>query len=197
MKRFFRFAALALVVLLLAAILFRAPILTSLGRYLDESGPPQKADAVFVLAGDSYGQRILKGAELVRQGWAPEVIVSGPGGSYGFYECDLAIPFAVHAGYPQSYFIRFPHDAHSTEEEAEAAAAEFKALNVHRVILVTSVYHTRRAGNDFRSAAPGVDFFVVSAPDKDFTPNGWWHSREGRKTFLLEWTKTAATWLHL
>ncbi len=196
MRRFLRFAALGLALLLLA-FLFHAPILTSLARYLDQSEPPQKADAVFVLAGDAYGKRILKGAELVREGFAPKVIVSGPDGNYGYYECDLAIPFAVRAGYPESYFLPFPNHAHSTEEEADAAAEELHALGLHRVILVTSLYHTRRAGADFRSAAPDLTFFVVSAPDQNFTADGWWHSRQARKTFLLEWLKTAATWAHL
>jgi uncharacterized SAM-binding protein YcdF (DUF218 family) len=150
-----------------------------------------------VLAGDASGQRILKGAELVRQGYAPRVVVSGPFGGYGHYECDLAIPFAVNAGYPESYFVRFPNQAHSTREEATAAAAELGSLGVHRVLLVTSLYHTRRAGGDFREAAPGLTFIVVAAPDEHFTKDGWWHDREARKTFAIEWMKTAANWLKL
>lgn len=197
MKRFVRFALPGLAVLLLLAFLFRAPILTGLALYLDRSGPPQKADAIFVFAGDASGNRILKGAELAREGFAPTVVVSGPDDNYGYYECDLAIPFAVRAGYPERYFIRFPNHAHSTEEEAVAAAAELRSLGIHRVILVTSLYHTRRAGADFRKAAPDLTSFMVSAPDKYFTPNGWWHNREARKTFLIEWLKTGATLLHL
>jgi uncharacterized SAM-binding protein YcdF (DUF218 family) len=181
----------------LLAILFRAPILTALGAYLDQSGPPEKADAVFVLAGDATGNRILKGAELVRQGYAPRVVVSGPAGTYGYHECDLAIPFAVKAGYPVSEFVPFPNDAHSTREEAAAAAQELRTLGAHRVLLVTSLYHTRRAGAIFRATAPDLTFIVVAAPDPFFTPAGWWHDREARKTFLLEWTKTAASWLKM
>ena len=196
MKRSLR-ALLGLVVVLLLGFLFRAPILTSLARHLDQSGPPQPADAVFVLAGDANGNRILKGAELVREGFAPRVIVSGPEGNYGYYECDLAIPFAVRAGYPESYFVRFPNHALSTEQEAAAAAVEMHSLGVRRVLLVTSLYHTRRAGADFRAAAPDVTFFVVAAPDKYFTADGWWRNREARKTFLIEWLKTGAGWLHL
>ena len=197
MKRPLRAVLLGLAILLLIAFLFHAPILTALARYLDRSGPPQPADAIFVLAGDASGNRILKAAELAREGFAPHVVVSGPEGNYGYYECDLAIPFAVKAGYPESYFVRFPNHALSTEEEAAAAAVELRSLGAHRVLLVTSVYHTRRAGADFRAAAPDLTFFVVSAPDKYFTAGGWWHNREARKTFLFEWLKTGATLLHL
>lgn len=196
MKRFLRIALAGIAVLLLAFLL-RVPILTGLARYLDQSGPPGKADAVFVLAGDARGNRILKAGELVREGFAPMAVVSGPEGNYGYYECDLAIPFAVKAGYPEGYFVRFPNHALSTEEEAASAVSELRSLRAHRVILVTSVYHTRRAMADFRAAGPDLTFMMVAAPDPYFTPNGWWHNREGRKTFLIEWLKTAASWAHL
>jgi uncharacterized SAM-binding protein YcdF (DUF218 family) len=148
-----------------------------------------------VLAGDASGNRILKGAELVRQGYASRVVVSGPAGTYGYHECDLAIPFAVKAGYPQSEFVPFPNEALSTRDEAAAAAEELRTLGAHRVLLVTSLFHTRRAGALFRATAPDLTFIVVAAPDRYFTPNGWWRNREARKTFFLEWTKTVATWL--
>jgi uncharacterized SAM-binding protein YcdF (DUF218 family) len=196
-KRGFRIAALAVIALLALGGLFHTHVLTALGSFLDRSEPPRKAGAVFVLAGDSWGNRILKGAELVREGYAPKAIVSGPDGMYGFYECDLAIQFAERAGYPESYFTAFPNHALSTSEEAQAAAGEFRDLGVKRVLLVTSNYHTRRAGNLFRAAAPEVAFTVVAAPDRHFQPRGWWRDREGRKIFFIEWMKTVAEWLHM
>ena len=168
-----------------------------MASYLDRSAPPQKADVIFVLAGDPAGNRILTAAELVRRGYAPKVLVSGPEGYYGSHESDLAIPFAERAGYPATYFRPFPHSARSTREEVEAAVPEFRRLGFHRVLLVTSNYHTRRAENLFRAAAPEITFIMVEAPDLHFTVDGWWHDREGRKIFLLEWTKTVAGWMDL
>jgi uncharacterized SAM-binding protein YcdF (DUF218 family) len=196
-KRAIRVAGVAALALAVACALFFTQILAALGSFLVKSESPRPAGAVFVAAGDASGNRILKGAELVREGYAPEVIVSGPEGVYGFYECDLAISFAENAGYPKSFFLRFPSHALSTREEASAAGAEFHRLALKRVILVTSDYHTRRAGKLFRAAAPGVSFVVVAAPDLHFTPRGWWRDREGRKTFLLEWMKTIAGWRHI
>lgn len=155
---------------------------------------PARADAVLVLAGDSWGNRILKGAELVRQGYAPKVLVSGPDGEYGHYESDLAIPFAVEAGYPRSYFIPLPNSARSTLEEAHAVIPEMRRLGIKNVDLVTSSYHTRRAGGVFRHAAPDMQFHVVAAPDRWFSVHGWWRSREGQKTVFLELTKTISGW---
>src|SRR5207237_6224458 len=131
--------------------------------------PPQKADSALVLAGDAFGKRILTAAELVRQGYTPRVLVSGPGGAYDFHECELAIAFAVKRGYPESYFLHFEHDARSTEEEARATVPELRRLGASRVLLVTTDFHTRRAGKIFRSAAPDMTFDVVAAPDRDFS----------------------------
>jgi uncharacterized SAM-binding protein YcdF (DUF218 family) len=181
----------------LAALVFYGAILGALGSYLVQSGPPERADIALVLAGDYTGNRILKGAELVRQGYAPKALISGPAGNYGYYECDLAIPFAEKAGYPESYFIHLEHHALSTEEEAHAAVPELRRLGARRVLLVTSDYHTRRATKIFRAAAPDLIFYPVAAPDFYFSAQGWWHNREGRKTFAFEWMKTVAQWLGL
>jgi uncharacterized SAM-binding protein YcdF (DUF218 family) len=65
---------------------------------------------------------------------------------------------------------------------------------IHSFLLVTSNYHTARARRIFLKAenetGGGLDMRVVAAPDKYFTPDGWWQSREGRKTAFMEWTKT-------
>ena len=185
---------LILAVAILASLFFHAQIFSALGSYLVHQDQPKHADLALVLAGDATGNRIIRAAELVRQGYVPKVVVSGPSGQYGLYECDLAIPFAVRAGYPESYFIHFEHDAHSTQEEAANAVAELKRLGARHVLLVTSDYHTRRAGRILRAAAPDVEFTVVAAPDLYFSAGGWWHNREGRKTFLVEWEKTVANW---
>ena len=175
------------------ALLFHARILGALGSYLVHDEPPRHADVILVLAGDVFGGRILKGAELVRQGYAPKAIVSGPA-IYSVHECDLAIALAQRAGYPASYFVHFEHPALSTAEEARDAAPLLRSMGVKQVLLVTSDFHTRRAGNIFRAAMPDIDFDVVGSSDAHFSPQGWWKDREGRKTFVMEWTKTVATW---
>lgn len=186
-----------LVSLILAAGVFHNHVFAALGGYLQKSESPRKADLIFVLAGDFWGNRILKAAELVREGYAPKVLVSGPEGLYGFYECDLAISFAEKHGYPADYFLPFPNTALSTREEAAQAIPEMRRLGVKRVMLVTSDYHTRRAGGLFRAAGPDLMFNVVAAPDNYFSPGGWWHNRQGRKIFATEWMKTIAGWLKL
>jgi uncharacterized SAM-binding protein YcdF (DUF218 family) len=168
--------------------------LAALGGFLVRAEAPVKADMIVVLAGDFSGNRILTAGELVRHGFAPKALISGPSGAYGMYESDLAIQFALRHGYPLSYFIPLPHDARSTRDEATDVLSALNRMDVHRIDLVTSDYHTRRAGNIFRARAPRLEIHMVAAPDVYFSPGGWWKNREGRKTFLLEWTKTVATW---
>jgi uncharacterized SAM-binding protein YcdF (DUF218 family) len=166
--------------------------LAALGRLLVRDDGPARAEMVVVLAGDYYGNRVVRAAELVKQGYAPSVLVSGPNVIYGFDECDLEIPFAMKSGYQQSWFIHSPNQSRSTREEATAILTDLRRRGVHRFLLVTSDYHTARAARIYRAAAPDLDIRVVAARDEYFRPDGWWHNREGRKIFLIEWLKTAA-----
>jgi len=179
----------------LLGLLLHESLLGAIGSYLVRADAPVKADIAVVLAGDSRGNRILRAAELVKQWFIPMALVSGPDGNYGFSECDLAIPFAVKAGYSEAYFVHFENMARSTEEEAGAIVAELRRRGVHSALIVTSDYHTRRAGRMYRKAAPDLDFKIVAAPDAFFTADGWWRNREGRKTAFYEWMKTVASWL--
>ena len=181
--------------LLIAGLAACYPIwFRALGGYLVHADEPFRADIAVVPGGDSFGHRILKGADMVRQGFTGRVLVSGPDGQYGYNEAELAIPFAVRHGNPSSWFIAAPHKSRSTREEAQAIVPELRRLSVRRCLLVTSNYHTRRAGRLFRSAAPEIEFRVIAARDEFFDPDNWWHTREARKVFVLEWLKTIASW---
>lgn len=191
-----RFRWLVAVVLLVAFILLTSHVwLALLGGYLVKADGPAKADIAVVLAGDFSGNRILTAADLVRRGLAPQALVSGPGYMYGQHESDFAIPFATRHGYPESYFVALPNDTRSTVSEADVVIAELRRRNAHRIDIVTSNYHTRRAGSIYRSKAKDLEIHMVSAPDQFFEPASWWKNRDGRKTFAIEWMKTVATWL--
>lgn len=184
-------------ILLLAAVVLWASHswwMAAAGSYLIHADSPFQADIAVVLGGDAYGHRILKGGEMVRQGYTRRVLVSGPAGVYGLHESDLAIPFAVKHGYPEAWFVPLQHDATSTRAEVGYVAAELARLGVRRCLLVTSDYHTRRAGRYFRTAVPNVEFRVIAAPDEFFRARTWWKSREGQKIFVMEWIKTVISW---
>jgi uncharacterized SAM-binding protein YcdF (DUF218 family) len=178
---------------LLAALAY--PIwLRLLGSYLVRGQEPFRAGIVVVLAGDDRGNRILKAAELVKRGYAPQILVSAPYCCYGHIESDMAIPFAVSHGYPAAWFVPFPVQATSTAEEARAVISELDRRHIDRFLVVTSDYHTRRAAHIYGKLVDASRFRVVSARDWAFHPDDWWRNREGRKQAFYEWTKTIANW---
>ncbi|HEX4595936.1 MAG TPA: YdcF family protein, partial [Bryobacteraceae bacterium] len=130
----------ALLASLLAAWVFREPLLVSAGQFLIRSDAPDKADLIYVLAGDFWGSRVLAGSELGARGYAKQVVFSG--GLYADdYEGDMSIRFAVEHGYPRPLFLAVPLQARSTIEEAVELRPIFERLRAKRVILVTSDYH--------------------------------------------------------
>lgn len=193
-SRPWRIILLSAVFLLLAAgWVFRKPLLTAAANTLVEDDGPAKMQAAVVLGGDYDCARILKAASLAQAGYVAFVVVSGPE-AFGGHESDLTVNYAERHGYRASLFRAYPHHFTSTAAEVKGIGSYLRANGISQIILVTSSYHTHRAARTFRSANPGITVRVVAAPDRDFTADGWWMNREGRKTFLLEWTKTIAAW---
>jgi uncharacterized SAM-binding protein YcdF (DUF218 family) len=195
---FFRLKWLAACVVVAAvAILSRALWLPVLGYALVHDDGPAKADMAVVLAGDFWGHRIEKAAELIREGYVPAALISGPPGFYGLHESDYAIAYAVREGFPAQWFMALPHSALSTREEAPVVLAELRRRNVRSFLLVTSDYHSARARRIFlaaeRAMGGGPAMRTVAAPDEFFRPDSWWRNREAQKTLFFEWTKTLAT----
>jgi uncharacterized SAM-binding protein YcdF (DUF218 family) len=185
---------LVLTILLAGAALTHSLWLGALGKYLIKADAPAHADYAVVLAGDFYGRRILKGGEMVRQGFVRKALVSGPRWCYGQPESDLAIRFAEQHGYPADYFISFPDDATSTRGEAQIFVPELRRLGAHSFLLVTSDYHTRRSGRFFRALAGDMEMRVIAAPDEVYRWDSWWRTREAQKIFFLEWAKTVSSY---
>lgn len=165
------------------------------GKWLVQAESPEKAEAIVVLAGDFSGNRILKAAGLAREQYAPLVLVSGPYEVYGRNEASLAIDLAVSKGFPAAWFRAVIHRSDSTVDEANAMRRVLRDSHYRKVLLVTSDFHTRRAGRIFRRTMPEIEFHMIAARAQDFAPETWWKTRPGRKVVLQEWTKTLADWL--
>ena len=194
----FRLKLLAACLILAAAlVLSRSLWLPWLGYALVHDEGPAKADIAVVLAGDYRGHRIEKAAGLIRDGYVPAALISGPPGFYGLHESDYAIAYAIRRGFPAQWFIALPHSALSTRDEAIFVLAELRRRNVGSFLLVTSDYHTARARRIFlaaeRAMGGGPAMRTVAVPDEYFRPDSWWRNREGQKTVFFEWSKTVAT----
>lgn len=182
-------AALGVLAILLAILGIRwRSTLAGIGRILVERDTPEPADLILVLGGDFWGPRVLKGAELGVQGYAPVVLLSSPPYK-GRPEGEFAIPFLAEHGYPTALFQVFAHQAASTVAEAVALRSELARRNAKRVILVTAAYHSRRAHLVFRLFCPGIRFLSVPAPDPYYTADVWWTNAVSRRLFFSEVTK--------
>jgi uncharacterized SAM-binding protein YcdF (DUF218 family) len=153
---------------------------------------PEKSDLILVLAGDFFGSRVLTGADLGRRGFAPRVLISGTP-YQDTYESDLAVRFAVSHGYSPLLFVNARHKSRSTIDEALALAPELRRLGARRIILVTSDFHSRRTALVFRLLLPEFEYQTVGAPYKQFHPESWWKTADGRRLVLAEYVKMAGT----
>jgi uncharacterized SAM-binding protein YcdF (DUF218 family) len=187
---------LAFSILLLVVVLSHRFWLTALGSALVYDQGPSKADVAVVLAGDPWGYRLIRATELVKQGYVPRILVSGPAGFYGLHESEVAIRFAVQQGFPEEWFVPVPNQTTSTRTEAVDMLNEMRRRRIHSFLLVTSNYHTARARRIYlkaeRKMGGGPDLRVVASPDHDFAPDDWWRSRQGLKMAFMEWSKTVA-----
>lgn len=197
MKQKFRWPLAGMVLLAAGGLIYlaREPILFALGDFLVCHETLVPGDAVVVLGGDASGNRILTGAQLVKDGWAPMLVISGAGAQYGKHESELAMEFAAAKGYPRQTMIAVPHPARNTADEASHDIPVLRQLGAKRYILVTSLSHTARARQVFLRTAPDLKFTVVGASEPNWENGRWWTNREGRKIWFFALTKTLADYL--
>ena len=87
-------------------------------------------------------------------------------------------------------------DADSTQEESRIVDLELRSRHVEHAIIVTSDFHTGRAGHIFRKSSSGeVRYSFAASLTPDFDPDSWWRSRPGREIVVIEWIKTLNSWL--
>jgi uncharacterized SAM-binding protein YcdF (DUF218 family) len=184
-------------ILLVFGAFFHPVCLRTLGTVLVRDDGPERADIAVVLAGDNYGKRITRAAELVKAGYVPRVLVSGPTEFYGVPESQLAIDFAARQGFPKEWFLPYVFRANSTRDEARTLVPVMRRMGARSFLLVTSDYHTGRAGRIFAKACGDMKMRVIAAPDAQFHSFNWWRSRDGRKQWFFEWSKTVAEFVGL
>jgi len=175
-------------------LFFWESLLVRAGAWLVVCDPLEKADLIYVLAGDFFGNRVLLGAELGAGGYAKQVLFSG--GAYrDQYTGDMAAAFAVEHGYPRELFHSVRLSARSTIDEARQMGPIFARLGAKRIILVTSSFHSRRAALVFRGLLPQFQFRIEGAQGPDFNPDLWWKSKHDRHLLWSEYRKIVGSLL--
>lgn len=119
-------------------------------QVLTEDSGPVTADALVVLGGTP--DRAIWAAELFKQGEAPKILVSGSG------DTASNLKTLERVGVPRAAII-VEGKSRTTRENAEFSIPLLRSLGAHRVIIVTTWYHSRRALACFEHYAPGMQFY--------------------------------------
>jgi hypothetical protein len=162
---------------------------------------PEKSDAIVVLAGET-NVRPARALELLRQGMAPRVFLNAETRNlvYGQQLTDIAQKYA--SSLPEANRISVcPIAGFSTKAEADDVSRCLQSLAAHRVLIVTSEYHTRRSLMIFRHRLPQYQYSIAAARNPTQFGEAWWTNREWAKTTLDEWLKllwwqAVDRWLH-
>ena len=159
---------------------------------------PVKADAAFVLGGDSGG-RGLMAAELHQKGLAHTFVLTGA----EEMESEVLPAFMywraavlVRAGVPEGSILLDTASTNSMEEAAFGLRLA-QARGWKRVLVVSDPPHMRRLdllwGKAFEGS--GIEIVFVASKPRWWNPQRWWRSRMSAQFVISEYIKLAYTLL--
>lgn len=163
--------------------------------------PAAGAPYLVLLMGDSSTSRADKTLELLRNGTAERVLMAREG-PFGFIEAGLAqssvdvhVAYLVQQGISRERIIVEDCATTSTVDEARCLLRylETQGPLPERVPIVTSWYHSRRAGWLFESAWPsaGPKVEMVPAESPKSNPDVWLSEEQAGVQVVMEYVKTA------
>jgi uncharacterized SAM-binding protein YcdF (DUF218 family) len=185
--------------LLAAAIVVVVCLLLWGGDLLIASDPPpDHVDAAIVLQGSIAAEkaRIAGAMGLLRRGIAGRALLSVPKESYW----GESIPPVARAYLERTYgsdlaarvdFCEMGGDVDSTVLEAAAVIPCIQERHWRSIVIVTSYYHTRRAGILWRRVIrrePTIHIWIDGVADPEFQ-QPWCRHRQSAKIWLMETTK--------
>ena len=155
--------------------------------------PVTDPDAVISLASHEW-ERLPLTIQLAQQHPAARVLLTLPEHLNGknCYQCEHRVEWLTRAGIRPDRITVLPVMGSSTYGEALAARhyADAHPGTVHRLLIVTSPYHTRRSFAVFESAfdRSGVMLGIVPATaTSPARPNLWWRTPYDRWYVRYEW----------
>jgi uncharacterized SAM-binding protein YcdF (DUF218 family) len=160
------------------------------GRLLVATDDVERSDAVLSLSGDPLGLRLERAAQIYAQNGSSLLVVfiDDAKSAAAAREADEAVALGV----PRSA-VRVVGPVGSTAEEAGLTATLAERCDWTSVTVVTSPYHTRRAGWTFdRTLSDDVHVAVTESGER-FASGAWWADGSDRGSVLSEWAKGLAS----
>lgn len=161
---------------------------------------PEHVDAAIVLQGSTLGEkaRVAGAMKLVQLGVTEQILLSIPPTAY-WDEPTQPVAYAyLERNYGREaaqkvQFCTVAASVNSTDGEARSLESCIRDNGWKSIALVTSSYHSRRAGILWRRMLRGehsnLHLWVQGVPDPEFQPQGWWRQRLYAKTWFFEFTK--------
>ncbi len=165
---------------------------------MTRSALPAHVDATVVLQGSVVAEKLRMDAAVhfLQQNTADHVLISVPQESYW----GQSIPPIARAYLEKTYgsdiaaridFCETSEEVDSTAQEARVLVPCIEARHWHSVVVVTSNYHSRRAGIIWKRAIrvdPDLHLWISGVNDPAFQAS-WWQQRKAAKTFVMESVK--------
>lgn len=187
-------AAAAIAAIIFLLVLFHAPLLNALARTLVLEDPLRKADAIVVLTGDRNGDRVAESIRLQKNGFGAYIVFWGGQLYWKYNFADLILGQLKESGITSEHIVYSTRDLeqYSSEGEALENILMLKSRGAKTFILVTSHYHTARAGKVYHRLAAENGMTVIVHPVEDSLVHihDWWKDRESSKMIYLELQKT-------
>ncbi len=187
----------ALAVIILGLSVYLAPNdLVNCGDMPSGVKPCQEADAIVAVSGGDTSARVREAVALYKNGWAPKLIFSGAArDKSGPSNAEAMRRTARAAGVPDQDIITEEY-SETTKQNAEKTQDILKRNQVSSVIIVTSAYHQRRAGLEFKARAAGtVDIRNHPVSSDNQWSSWWWLTPTGWYLAVGEFVKIIAFYL--
>lgn len=180
-----------------------------LGRLVVSVDPIAHADAIYVLGG-SRVDRALEALRLYREGYAPLIILSPGSRDPGEDELErqgVHIPgdaeilrdaFVTRLGLPAAAILILDRAVDNTAQEADAIKPLAERGHWTRLIVITDLPNTRRAGYAMRRVLGGqLAITVRYGRSGGYNPARWWARRQDFRATFYEAPKLLAYWMGL
>lgn len=163
---------------------------------------PEHFDGAVVLQGSIAAEKVrIAGAMgLLQSGRASRAMLSVPKESYW----GQSIPPVARSYLERTYgdnlaaltdFCELAGDVDSTLQEAQALSPCIHQHGWQSIVIVTSIYHTRRARIVWRRITrdePSIHVWIDGVTDPEFQ-QPWWRYRQSAKIWIMETTKLVWT----
>jgi hypothetical protein len=171
-------------------------ILKEVTNYLNPYKEIQKSDIIFVFGGKDIN-RIKKGIELYKLGFAPKILVSGRSPfyveAYGISEAERFKDRAIKSGIPEEAILIENQSVNISDNiKRSLDLLDEKQIPYKSIIQVIAWYAQRRAwGTLMRYSVNGTESQMVNpeSSDPELTRDNWYKTKKGIEIVINEFFK--------